>query len=736
MGSDLKQEATQAFIDWSMYMTQAHDAYESGNEAKQDKMDILANQANQKFWELLGQINRKVLPKKADQSLILYHHPVKTRKDAEKEISPWFGKAVSEKLENNSIEETFAKVLGIDISELETLMKKADMPLGDYMELTIVLDNDGHETDMEGLHDFIMGDPKYANIFGDYLPLVAEAKKQKKPAAPRDPNWKTNLAKRQSGAAGAHEPKKYTKKDRKQAKSIDDLREKTLVGSEPNEKAKDPPNTQDQGSGIGAPGMTAKKGKSGQPGFVGGESIDFSQMTEGQINRALIGLPKETKIVLENLKNLSIDDLKMLHADLRGYSTPGMVEQAMSIQEMTAVVANHILSEKIHNQDDAQIAWNNEGKSDKVWGWYSKGNGMAVSFWGRRGKTLRFKEVTSNEARNLFQRKIHERGYVDISRFRAADEILGQAKSLSEEMSPAELQRHMVDLDREAHRPGSDVSVDVDGKAVIGDLESLADDPENPGSKVAVIKNKVGGDTTLANIEQVSTIKENEEFYYIWVDYNDGHGFQPHMTFPKTAEGRSDAKFEIQDLKDHGNKAKNGEPFPKIKKIDESIARLGILAGIKKNHKPAKTTNAQMSRVRALSQESTKEMSIRDILAMDRKHAEFKHEEEKEEKRQNELKKSNQAAGMTEGEEDYWECGSCGSTNDGTVCSSCGSEHLSEDEYDLRSPKEADEFIKLYGGERLEGNRVRYRPKTLNPQRAQNSMPSGGRMNARDFGIE
>ena len=47
---------------------------------------------------------------------------------------------------------------------------------------------------------------------------------------------------------------------------------------------------------------------------------------------------------------------------------------------------------------------------------------------------------------------------------------------------------------------------------------------------------------------------------YIWVDYKEGHGFEPHMTFVKAE--REEADFEIQDLKDHGFKAKRGEKFP------------------------------------------------------------------------------------------------------------------------------------------------------------------------------
>jgi len=742
-----------------------------------------------------------------------------------------------EKLEGNSIEETFAKVLGIDISELEKLMQKADMPLGDYMELTIVLDNDGDEVDLEGLHDFVMGDPKYANIFGDYLPLVNESSeadpfpkqywyqlgtalskefgnlntkvdtgnysreitftndniylqishswkhdgsptkpvtfvefdndfngemplgnernlgrfaiwdnpeeyaqdiigvlqelteaRKPKPNTPRDPNWKTNLAKRQSGAAGAHDAKKYTKKDRKAARKID-MTEKTLVGSEPNEKAKDPPNTQDQGTGVGKPGMTSKKGKSGQPGFVGGESISFEHMSESQMIRKLVDLPKHARIMFENVEQLSVSDVKRLHADLRGFTTPGKVEQEMALREMKDKILNRILSEReIKPTEEFQVAWNNAGTSDKVWGWFRQGD-QAMTFWGRKGKSLRFKPLSVSEAKFKFLTKIHERGYVNVSTFNMATEIVQQAKNasaLGEEMSPAEMKQHEIELDREAKRPGSDVSVNVDGHALIGDLEAIADNPEDPNSKVAVIKNKMGGETTIADLSSVSTLQEEGEFYYVWVDY--GQGFEPHMTFPKDAEGRYDARAEIVDLKDHGNNAKIGEPFPPVAKpnasaletggwIEESV---GIFthAGVPqhvlndssgmiflRNHMndvvrafesyeeanafAASEGDIELDRILELAEmrmnpkSQGMDMPIQDILAMDRASEEDKKAARAEEKRKAALMRSNKFAGMDgldadleEGESDYWECLNCGTTNENSVCSSCGSEHM------------------------------------------------------------
>lgn len=52
----------------------------------------------------------------------------------------------------------------------------------------------------------------------------------------------------------------------------------------------------------------------------------------------------------------------------------------------------------------------------------------------------------------------------------------------------------------------------------------------------------------------------NDEMIFIWVDYRDGGGFEPHITFQ---EGdMDDALFELQDLRDHGYRAKIGGRFP------------------------------------------------------------------------------------------------------------------------------------------------------------------------------
>ncbi len=46
---------------------------------------------------------------------------------------------------------------------------------------------------------------------------------------------------------------------------------------------------------------------------------------------------------------------------------------------------------------------------------------------------------------------------------------------------------------------------------------------------------------------------------YIWIDENDGRGFEPHMTFDKS--DREDALHEISTIKEQGHKAKFGSIF-------------------------------------------------------------------------------------------------------------------------------------------------------------------------------
>lgn len=41
------------------------------------------------------------------------------------------------------------------------------------------------------------------------------------------------------------------------------------------------------------------------------------------------------------------------------------------------------------------LGWNNEDNHDKVWGYIRMDDGRYFAFWGRRGKTLRFKEHAS-----------------------------------------------------------------------------------------------------------------------------------------------------------------------------------------------------------------------------------------------------------------------------------------------------------------------------------------------------
>lgn len=48
---------------------------------------------------------------------------------------------------------------------------------------------------------------------------------------------------------------------------------------------------------------------------------------------------------------------------------------------------------------------------------------------------------------------------------------------------------------------------------------------------------------------------------YIWVQYDKTGEYEPHMTFVKSE--REEADFEIDDLKNHGHRAKYGAKFPR-----------------------------------------------------------------------------------------------------------------------------------------------------------------------------
>ena len=58
------------------------------------------------------------------------------------------------------------------------------------------------------------------------------------------------------------------------------------------------------------------------------------------------------------------------------------------------------------------VGWNNEGNSDKVWGWLEMNDGRKYCFWGRRGKTLQFKHHPHlDRLRNLEIQKEQRKGY-------------------------------------------------------------------------------------------------------------------------------------------------------------------------------------------------------------------------------------------------------------------------------------------------------------------------------------
>lgn len=57
------------------------------------------------------------------------------------------------------------------------------------------------------------------------------------------------------------------------------------------------------------------------------------------------------------------------------------------------------------------LGWNNRTGHDKVWGYLSTRTGKVYAFWGRRGKSLRFKEHSSEDAATKLACEKERKGY-------------------------------------------------------------------------------------------------------------------------------------------------------------------------------------------------------------------------------------------------------------------------------------------------------------------------------------
>lgn len=61
------------------------------------------------------------------------------------------------------------------------------------------------------------------------------------------------------------------------------------------------------------------------------------------------------------------------------------------------------------------LGWNNHNNSDKIWGWLQMNDGRKYCFWGRRGKTLQFKQHYSfYELKKLENQKEFKKEYKRI----------------------------------------------------------------------------------------------------------------------------------------------------------------------------------------------------------------------------------------------------------------------------------------------------------------------------------
>lgn len=65
------------------------------------------------------------------------------------------------------------------------------------------------------------------------------------------------------------------------------------------------------------------------------------------------------------------------------------------------------------------VGWNTSIKDgtqhDKVWGWLKMRDGRLYAFWGRRGKTLRFKQHHDQFALEKLQGQKNKKGYDYVS---------------------------------------------------------------------------------------------------------------------------------------------------------------------------------------------------------------------------------------------------------------------------------------------------------------------------------
>lgn len=61
------------------------------------------------------------------------------------------------------------------------------------------------------------------------------------------------------------------------------------------------------------------------------------------------------------------------------------------------------------------LGWNNQSGHDKVWGYLATRTGKIYAFWGRRGKSLRFKEHDSQSAAQKLAQEKERKGYNFVS---------------------------------------------------------------------------------------------------------------------------------------------------------------------------------------------------------------------------------------------------------------------------------------------------------------------------------
>lgn len=343
---------------------------------------------------------------------------------------------LNEKLVDHQIEATLADILGLDVTRVDKILSMLDMPLGDYTELAMILDNNGEEVDKNELSVFINSKPEYSRAFGRYLNTVNEAKT--KTAKQREKEAKQKLEKLPPKGAGAAK------------KHIDAAPKGTNVSRMEKEKKQ-------------------KEKKATRREKVKVEEKKLKHLTEAEITKFIVDLPKSQRTNLQKVMEMKLEELQEYHANKRGFKFPGAVESKMSKRELQESAFDHLQKDQIHKLVKVELSYGTDENEALV---------RVADFLGMKEEDVR--------------------------------KAYKGASGIEEEMTTVDIQQKERDLEQAARRPGADVTLDIKGKSIDGELTGLADNPQDQKSKLAVIKAKQGGETMIVDPTSIS-LKETRK---------------------------------------------------------------------------------------------------------------------------------------------------------------------------------------------------------------------------------